>query len=110
MRGAGCEIAVVQIIRLDPAFNESPHQRFQGRGIVVDASEQYRLAHHWNAGVNNAGTNYTVQNGSNGFNIASLGYTPRTVVNTPEPSSIALFGAGIFAFVGIRRLRRSRQH
>jgi choice-of-anchor A domain-containing protein len=62
------------------------------------------------AGVNNAGTNYTVQNGSNGFNIASLGYTPRTVVNTPEPSSIALFGAGIFAFVGIRRLRRSRQH
>jgi hypothetical protein len=60
------------------------------------------------AGVNNAGTNYTVQTNSGGYNITGLGYTPRTVVNTPEPSSIAIFGAGMLALVGIRRrLRRS---
>jgi hypothetical protein len=58
------------------------------------------------AGVNNAGTNYTVQSTSGGYNITGLGYTPRTV-NTPEPSSIAIFGAGMLALVGVRRrLRR----
>lgn len=59
------------------------------------------------AGVNNAGKSYTVTEASSGYNITSLGYTPRTVVNTPEPSSIALFGAGMFALIGVRRrLRR----
>lgn len=62
------------------------------------------------AGVNNAGTNYTVQNTTGGYNVTSLGYTPRTVINTPEPSSIAIFGAGVFALFGARRrLRRLRQ-
>jgi hypothetical protein len=64
------------------------------------------------AGVNNAGTNYTVQNTAGGFNVTALGYTARTApLNTPEPSSIAIFGAGMFALIGVRRrLRRSRQH
>jgi choice-of-anchor A domain-containing protein len=54
------------------------------------------------AGVNNAGTNYTVQNTSGGYNITGLGYTPRTV-STPEPSSIAIFGAGFAILIGVRR-------
>jgi hypothetical protein len=54
------------------------------------------------AGVNNAGTNYTVQSTSGGYNITGLGYTPRTV-STPEPSSIALFGAGFAVLIGVRR-------
>jgi choice-of-anchor A domain-containing protein len=59
------------------------------------------------AGVNNAGKSYTTNQTSGGYNITGLGYTPRTVVNTPEPSSIAIFGAGMLALVGIRRrLRR----
>jgi Ice-binding-like/PEP-CTERM motif len=62
------------------------------------------------AGVNNAGTNYTVQSTSGGYNITGLGYTPRTVVNTPEPSSIALFGAGMFALMGVRRRLRRPRH
>jgi hypothetical protein len=57
------------------------------------------------AGVNNAGSNYTLQNTTGGYNVTSLGYTPRTV-NTPEPSSIALFGAGMFALIGVRRRTR----
>jgi hypothetical protein len=59
------------------------------------------------AGVNNAGKSYTTTEASTGYNITSLGYTPRTVVSTPEPSSVAIFGAGMLALVGIRRrLRR----
>jgi hypothetical protein len=58
------------------------------------------------AGVNNAGSSYTVNQSGSGYNITSLGYTARTV-NTPEPSSIAIFGAGMLALAGIRRrLRR----
>jgi hypothetical protein len=60
------------------------------------------------AGVNNAGTNYTVQTNSGGYNITGLGYTPRTVVNTPEPSTLALFGAGGLALLVAGRRRRMR--
>ena len=61
------------------------------------------------AGVNNAGKSYTVTEGSGGYNITGLGYTPRTVVNTPEPSSLAILGAGMLALFGIRR-RPRQQH
>jgi len=40
VRGAGREVAMVQIIRLDPAFNERAHQRFQCHGIVIDATQR----------------------------------------------------------------------
>jgi choice-of-anchor A domain-containing protein len=61
------------------------------------------------AGVNNAGKSYTTTESSSGYNITSLGYTPRTVINTPEPSSVAIFGAGIAVLIAIRRrLRPSR--
>ena len=61
------------------------------------------------AGVNNAGTTSTVQSGSGGYNITGLGYTPRPV-STPEPSTIALFGAGIASLIGVRRrLRPARR-
>jgi choice-of-anchor A domain-containing protein len=52
------------------------------------------------------GTGYTVQTQTGGYNITSLGYVPR--VSTPEPSSIALFGAGVSALLAARRRRRPR--
>ena len=55
MRRAGREIAVMQVIGLDPAFDEGPHQRFQRRVIVIDAAQQHRLADHGNAGVDHGG-------------------------------------------------------
>lgn len=59
------------------------------------------------AGVNNAGKSYTLQASSSGYNITSLGYTPRTT-SVPEPSSIALFGAGSAA-LALYRLRSQRR-
>jgi hypothetical protein len=53
------------------------------------------------AGVNNLGNSYTVLEQTTGYNITSFAYTPRA--NVPEPSSIALFGAGIAAIAGFRR-------
>jgi hypothetical protein len=55
------------------------------------------------AGLN--GTGYTVQTQTGGYNITSLGYVPRSV-STPEPSSIALFGAGVGVLIAIRRRMR----
>ena len=51
MRGAWRQIAVVQVVRLDATFDESAHQRFERRRIVVDAAQQHRLADERNAGV-----------------------------------------------------------
>ncbi len=53
------------------------------------------------AGVNNAGKSYTVTEQSTGYSITSFAYTPRA--NIPEPSSIALFGAGLAALAAFRR-------
>jgi hypothetical protein len=58
------------------------------------------------AGVKNSGTSYTVNQSGSGYNITTLGFTPRTVVNTPEPSSIALFGAGGLFLLAVRRRRK----
>ncbi len=61
------------------------------------------------AGVKNAGTSYTVNQSGGGYNITTLGYTPYTApTNTPEPSSIALFGAGFSALIAARRRGRKR--
>jgi len=60
------------------------------------------------AGVKNAGTSYTVNQSGSGYNITSLGFTPRNPVNTPEPSTMALFGAGFSALIAARRQRRKR--
>jgi hypothetical protein len=55
------------------------------------------------AGVNNAGKSYTVSSSSGGYNITSLGYTPRSnTTNAPEPTSIFLFGAGALMLLGLR--------
>jgi hypothetical protein len=53
------------------------------------------------AGVNNAGKSYTLTEQSTGYSITSFAYVPRA--NVPEPSSIALFGAGITAVAAFRR-------
>jgi hypothetical protein len=61
------------------------------------------------AGFNNAGKNYTVQSSSGGFDINSYGYVPRSGGGkVPEPSSIALFGAGIVAIAALARRYRPR--
>jgi choice-of-anchor A domain-containing protein len=62
------------------------------------------------AGVNNAGKSYTVTENSSGYNITSLGYTPYSGggSHVPEPSSIALFGAGFSALIAARRRRLKR--
>ena len=56
------------------------------------------------AGVNNAGKSYTTSSSSGGYNITSLGYTPRaSSTNTPEPASILLFATGALMLLGLRR-------
>src|SRR5258708_29379167 len=55
VRRAGREVAVMQVIGFYAAFDERPHQRFQHRGVVIDAPQQHRLAYHRNAGVDDIG-------------------------------------------------------
>jgi hypothetical protein len=57
------------------------------------------------AGVNNAGNGYTLQSGSGGFNITDFGYKPSTGGGgrAPEPSSMAIFGAGLAGLAAVRR-------
>src|SRR5690348_51437 len=54
MRGAGREIAVMQVVGLDAALDERAHERTERRGIVVDALEQHRLTEHRDSGVDQA--------------------------------------------------------
>jgi hypothetical protein len=56
-------------------------------------------------GFNNAGKAYTVTEQSSGFNLSASAYKPSTVTKTPEPSTIAIFGAGIAGLVVARRWR-----
>jgi hypothetical protein len=61
------------------------------------------------AGVKNISGSSTVTSQSSGFNINALGYVPRTASSTPEPSSIALFGAGGLALLAVRRRRSAHR-
>ena len=45
----------MQVVRLDPVLDEGPHQGGQRVGVVVDAGEQHRLAHHRDPGIDEAG-------------------------------------------------------
>ena len=54
MRSAGGEIAVMQVIRFDPAFDQGAHQFAEHGGVIVDAAQQHALAQHRNAGVDHA--------------------------------------------------------
>ncbi len=51
MRGARCEVGVVEVVWLHAGCDEGAHQRGEHLGVVVDALEQDRLAQHRNAGV-----------------------------------------------------------
>src|SRR6266702_8168204 len=55
MRRTGREIAVMQVIGFYAAFDKSPHQRFQRCHIVINATQQHRLADHRNPGVDHGG-------------------------------------------------------
>ena len=44
MRGARRQIAMVQVIGLDPALDEGAHQRAEHLRRIVDAGKQHRLA------------------------------------------------------------------
>ncbi|HTJ63254.1 MAG TPA: ice-binding family protein [Alphaproteobacteria bacterium] len=58
------------------------------------------------AGVNNAGNGYKLATGSGGYNITEYGYKPSTGGGggrAPEPSTIALFGAGLAGLAVVRR-------
>ena len=52
--GARGEVAMVQVVGLDPGLDEGPHQRLQRTRIVVDPSQQHGLAEQWQAGVGEA--------------------------------------------------------
>ncbi len=54
MRGAGGEIAVMQIVGLDPALDQGAQQLAENFRIVVDAAQQDRLAEQGNAGIDQA--------------------------------------------------------
>ena len=49
MRGAGRQISVMQIVRLDAACDERAHERPKRFDIVIDAAQQHRLRQHRNA-------------------------------------------------------------
>ena len=51
VRGSRREVAMMQVIGLDPAFDEGPHQGLEHAGFVIDAAKQHRLAHQRNAGI-----------------------------------------------------------
>ncbi len=55
------------------------------------------------AGANSLGKGYTLTEQSSGYNVTSFAYVARTVSKVPEPSSIALFGTGIFAVAAFAR-------
>ncbi len=61
------------------------------------------------AGVKNTGSSYTVNQSGSGYNITSLGFTPRNPVNTPEPSTMALFGAGVSALIAASAPRKQQR-
>src|SRR5258705_7410556 len=51
MGRAGREVAVMQVIGLDAAFDERPHQRFESRCVVIDTAHLHRLAKNGTAGI-----------------------------------------------------------
>jgi len=55
MAGARREIAVVQVVGLDPRLDEGPHQPGERRGVIIDPAQQHRLAEHRNPGVDDPG-------------------------------------------------------
>jgi hypothetical protein len=61
------------------------------------------------AGVNNISGSSTVQSNSGGFNLSASKYVAQAPTSTPEPSSIALFGAGGLALLAVRRRHSSRR-
>ncbi len=54
MAGAGRQIAVMQVVRLDAAFDQRAHQLAKHFRRVVDAGQQHRLRQQRNAGIGHA--------------------------------------------------------
>ncbi len=55
MAGARREVAVMQVVGLDPVLDEATHEGFERARVVVDAAQEHALAHHRDAGIDQAG-------------------------------------------------------
>jgi hypothetical protein len=113
INGASASDIIFNIENPDSSVSITGNSTNQVIGTILDPSSSVTLGGGGTltgallAGFNNARSATTVQAGSDGFNINSFAYTPQAGSSSvPEPSSIAMFGAGLVAVAALARRRR----